>query len=369
MNDTEALIVLVNTPFIGAIKARLLIQHFGSPTAVLEAPREDLMMIPGVGGKVADSLLKWQERSEWKHDLELIERQGVHLISWQDKHYPSRLLELPDHPILLYVWGNIEALVKPSVAVVGTRNASIYGMETAGYFSSRLAGSGLAVISGLARGIDTAAHRAALKSGVTVAVLGSGIGQIYPKENEHLAKAMTERGAVISEFPMAAPPDRQHFPQRNRIVAGISLGTLLIEAPAESGAMLTMERAGREGRHLWAIPGRCDAEHFRGNHRLIKEGKAQLVEKPEEILSILQDFFPRGAKLGASRGPYLLPLEPEELNLYNSLNSEERTIDEIAQITHVPIKKLNILLVSLVLKRAIREYPGKIYKKVPCHSD
>ncbi len=289
----------------------------------------------------------------------------IKLISWKDPSYPKRLLDIIDSPVLLYVRGEIKPKDTQALAIVGTRNPTIYGLTMSEQFSQRLAKEGFTILSGLARGIDTAAHRSALFSGRTIAVIGSGLADIYPRENSQLAEEIAQQGALISEFPMTTPPDRQNFPQRNRIVSAMSLGVLLIEAPLKSGAMITMERALLQKRQCFAIPGRIDTKDFQGNHSLIKSGKAQLVEMPEEIMDNFQNLF-QGSRssLQPSQPAQCYGFEKEELELLNQFPIEELSLEELMQKVKLPIAKLNVLLMSLMLKRAIREYPGKIYKKV-----
>jgi DNA processing protein len=229
--------------------------------------------------------------------------------------------------------------------------------------SHELTQAGFTIISGLARGVDTAAHLGALEAqGRTLAIIGSGLAHIYPQENISLTDQIALQGAVISEFAMTTPPHRSHFPKRNRLVSGMALGTLLIEAPSQSGAILTVENAIQQNRHVWALPGRADQENFRGNHALIKKQKAILVENIEDIVQCLDAFClttpikPQQLELGQ--------LKQEEINLLEKLPSEEISIEEIVKRTQLPIYQLNSLLMSLTLKKIIKEFPGKIYKKI-----
>lgn len=364
LNELEALVVLTATPHLGPIKIRLLLQHFGSALQTLEAAVDDVKILPGFGPKMLKAWNWWRTDNSWERNFELARRYDARIIPFTGMEYPRRLLELPDHPVLLYVRGEIKPCDAQGIAVVGTRVSGVYGNEMAEKISRDLAASGFTVVSGLARGIDTAAHRGALSQGRTIAVIGSGLADIYPQENKALADHIAANGALISEFPMAAPPDRQNFPQRNRIVSGMTLGTLLIEAPVKSGAMITMDRAYAQGRRMFALPGRADCESFRGNHMLIKSGKAQLVEEARDIRDCFEGLF--GVGLGqkvATVQETRIALEPEEQDFLSRLPAEELSIDAMLQLTKLPVIKLNILLMSLVLKRAIKEYPGKIYKK------
>lgn len=365
MNDSEALVVLAATPHLGPIKTRLLLSYCGSAVKAIQTESDEISGLPGFGPKILQNWGWWHRDSSWQHNLDLAKRLGARVVPFTSPEYPKRLLELPDAPVLLYVKGELKPCDTQSIAVVGTRNSGHYGNEMAETLSRDLAASGFTVVSGLARGVDTAAHRGALAKGRTIAVIGSGLADIYPQENKPLAELIAAGGAVISEFPMAAPPDRQNFPQRNRIVSGMTLGTLLIEAPAKSGAMITMDKAFAQGRKLFALPGRVDNENFKGNHLLIKSGKAQLVEDVRDICHCFDGLFGVGLGTTASQSRFEgILLEPEERTLLCQLPKEELSMDGILRLTQLPVAKLTVLLMSLVLKKAIKEYPGKIYKKI-----
>jgi len=361
MNELEALVALTAIPHLGSIKIRLLLERFGSALGALDADPTEVADLPGFGVKTTQNWEKWKSDPAWRQNLELAERFHVNVIPFNSTQYPKRLLEIPDFPILLYVRGELQKKDQQCIAVVGTRNASIYGREMAEKISSDLASMGFTVVSGLARGIDAAAHQGALQRGRSIGVIGSGLANIYPREHILLAEEMIKSGALISEFPMATPPDRQNFPQRNRIVSGMTLGTVLIEAPKDSGAMITMNKAlSQGGRRLFALPGRVDNDNFEGNHWLIKTGKAQLVESAEDIANSFDSLF-SVMHQEVKKRPVL---ETEEEDFLNLLPKEEQTIDEIAKLTKLPIMKLNVLLMSTVMKQVLKEFPGKIYKKV-----
>ncbi len=360
VNELEAFAILASLPHIGATKIRLLLQHCGSACAALQLTEAQLRLLPGFE-RAIPHWNQWRTNSAWQRDLELAARLGAQLIPFTSPHFPKALLENADHPALLYVRGELKPQDQRSIAVVGTRQASIYGAEMAEAISSTLASHGFTVVSGLARGIDTAAHRGALRTGRTLAVIGSGLARIYPQENQSLAHEIAQQGALISEFPMETPPDRQNFPQRNRIVSGLTLGTLLIEAPVKSGAMITMEKSHLYKRKLFALPGRVDNENFRGNHLLIKSGKAYLVENAEDIIAHYSDLFSMAAVPKAS--PQRVPLDKEEHTLWERMPSHEINIDELAILTAQPIQQVQRILMSLILKKIVKEFPGKIYKK------
>lgn len=360
MHETEAFAVLNSIPYLGAIKIRSLLETFGSALNSLEAPIIHLEKIPGFD-RILPHWSQWRKNSVWQNDLALVNKLGAQLIPFTSSLFPKSLLTLSDHPVLLYVQGELKPQDLRSIAVVGTRHASIYGNEMAHQISKDLALHGFTVISGLARGIDTAAHRGALEKGRTVAVIGSGLADIYPPENRALAEEISRKGALVSEFGMATPPDRQNFPQRNRIVSGMTLATLLIEAPIKSGAMITMDRALQQKRKLFALPGRADSENFRGNHHLIKTGKAHLVENAADILCHFESLFPISP---SHKEIHTCHFDKNELDLLGKMSNQEMGIDALAYLTHLPIHQIHATLMGLVLKKAVKEFPGKLYKKI-----
>lgn len=365
MEEIEAFAALAGIHGLGAMKIKRLVEHFGSAKAVLEGSIDEIAAVASSEKLIATwpTLGKQDGKQAWKNDMELARRSNVELIPYTDPRYPEMLLQAADHPALLYVKGDLIAAGRKSIAVVGTRNASIYGLEMAGKISRDLNAMGFTVISGLARGIDTAAHRGALVgNGKTVAVIGSGLRCIYPRENERLADEIARHGCLMSEFPMMTPPNKQNFPQRNRIVSGLSLGTLLVEAPLKSGAMITMERAFVQNRKLFALPGRADIDGFRGNHNLIKSGKAVLVEKAEDIVSHFEDLSLAALPQRSENQHFFL--DEQERRLLDSMPTEEISVDNLALLMNFPIYQVNTILMGLVLKKAIREFPGKIYKKM-----
>jgi DNA processing protein len=363
LTEIEALVILTSIPYLGSVRIRALIQRFGTAQAVLEADPAVLAEFPDIGAKIVQGWRNWKSDASWKQNLELVERYNATIIPYTSQLYPKRLLEIPDYPVLLYVKGSLVGADQRGIAVVGTRFASIYGREMAEAISSELARAGFPVVSGLARGIDTAAHAGALRSGRTLAVIGSGLANIYPHENLRLSEAIAEKGALISEFPMMTPPDRQNFPQRNRIVAGMTMGTLLIEAPVRSGAMITMDRAATYKRPLFALPGRIDSEDFRGNHLLIKKGQAKLVENAGDVIENFESLF-NLADYQVAPKMHTPLLQQEEYDFLKQLPNHELSIDEMMQITKLPVMKINVLLMGLVLKKAMKEFAGKIYRKV-----
>lgn len=362
MNELEALLLLTHMPHLGSIKIRLLLQHFGSALGALAAKPDQLAVLPGFGPKIIQNWNHPSIHKAYENTQRLADRFGAEIISFSHPNYPKRLREIIDFPLILYVKGTLLPCDQQSLAIVGTRQASIYGMEMAQKISRELTEENFTVVSGLARGVDTAAHMAACEKGRTIAVLGSGLCHIYPKENERLAQKISENGALMTEFPMSTPPDRQHFPQRNRIVSGMTLGTILIEAPLQSGAMITAQLALNQGRTLFALPGRADQENFQGNHYLIKNQHAQLIENGKDAIIKFSELFVTPSPKLSTQKRFLL--ETEEESFVQRLPTHELSIEDIVTRTELPISKVNILIMSLVLKKAMKEYPGKIYKKL-----
>lgn len=361
MNTLKALLTLTKVPFLGNAKIRWLVDYFGSLENVMAVPPHEIEHLKGFGPKIAHYWKTTVDSDVAEREIELAEKYHTKIITYLDVSYPKKLTAIEDPPILLYVQGELKKEDECSLSVVGTRQATHYGLDTAYALSKELAAEKFTIISGLARGVDTAAHRGAIETGRSLAVIGSGLAAIYPTENKGLAKAIIEKGALLSEFSMNTPPEKFNFPKRNRIVSALSLGTLLIEAPLKSGAMLTAERAMSQGRPLFALPGRVDMETFSGNHKLIKEKKAHLIENAADILS----FFGRlscGSFIHKKENEDLLSLE--EAELLEKLPKIEISIEAILALYSCPIAKLGGLLMSLVLKKRIKEYPGKIYKKI-----
>lgn len=364
IDETEALVALAHTPHLGSIKIRLLLRHFGSAVAALAADPLELGQLPGFGDVVMHSFREARSSQPWHESLDLAHRQNVRIIPFTDPSYPKGLFDLVDYPVVLYIKGQLHQQDNHGLAVVGTRQASLYGNEMGYKLSRDLAASGFTIVSGLARGIDTQAHRAALAArGRTIAVIGSGLSNIYPSENTGLAEQIATEGVLISEFPMTTPPDRQNFPQRNRLVATMTRGTVLIEAPAKSGAMITVHRALAHRRAVFALPGRADVDSFHGNHALIKEGHAKLIENAHDIAASFSDLFVTQRPIMTPSKPDVF-LEPEEKKLLDLLPPEETSIEDLVHKAQLPVMKLNVLLMSLILKKVIREFPGKLYKRV-----
>ncbi|MGE5195905.1 MAG: DNA-processing protein DprA [Anaerolineae bacterium] len=363
MEEKEAFLIFNHIKGLDVKKISSLLDHFGSATKILEASLADLCEILDCQ-ETAQRVALWKEADGWKKDLETVFKQGAQVIPFNDLLYPSNLRILSDPPIVLYVSGEIAPDdLKKALGVVGTRQCSNYGTEMARQLSADLAAGGLTIVSGLARGIDTAAHQGALSCGRTIAVLGSGIANLYPRENDGLAQKIKEKGALVSELPMLTPPSKYQFPRRNRLVSALSIGVLLIEAPLKSGAMITMQLAHVQDKRCFALPGRADIDAFRGNHALIKTRKAELVESASDIFTAIpKNLLNLDLSIMKDRQISFDGLALEEKEIFQLLRDGELSIEELVLQTKWPIAKLSSQLMKLVLKEKIQELPGKLYK-------
>lgn len=293
-------------------------------------------------------------------EIETAQKHAIKIIPITSSDYPLALKALHDAPLILYVKGQLPQESTPKIAIIGTRAATNWGKESTFHFAKRLASSGVVVISGLARGIDTAAHSGAIDA--TVAIIGSGLLHLYPQENEKLADQITKKGALVSEMLLHAPPTRYSFPQRNRLIASLADALLLTEAPQKSGAMITMQLGEKLKKPLFCLPGRAMNETYAGNHLLIKEGKARLVESPEELASLLNI----ASKMSGCKSHCSLEkketLVGDEANLMALLKQADLSIDELYCQTRLPLPQLQATLSKLLIKNLIVELPGKRYK-------
>jgi DNA processing protein len=340
-----------------------LLEHFGEPVAILSASKRSLEQVQGIGNDVAESISKWEGAVDLSAELKRIQEFGCHVVTQQDEEYPESLRQIYDPPIVLYVKGQMTARDKNAVALVGSRQMTAYGSEAARKLAYQLAYVGVTVVSGGARGIDTAAHQGALAGkGRTIAVLGTGINIVFPPENLGLFERISASGAVISQFPFNRQADKQSFPIRNRIVAGMTLGTVVVEAHLTSGALITANFATEYGRQVFAVPGRIDSPRSKGCHDLIKRG-AKLCEGPEDILSEFEYLFP-----GTNRSETELPaltLSATEQRIYDLLNPEdERSIDEVIRHSQLAPSTVSVALLGLEMKRLIKQLPGKCFLRL-----
>jgi DNA processing protein len=322
-------------------------------------------VIEGIGNEVADQLVNWESTIDLCAELQLIRDFGVVVITSESPTYPRQLREIHAPPIVLYVWGELTERDQHGIGVIGSRRTTHYGAECAKKLSYQLAYAGLTVISGLARGIDTAAHQGALAAkGRTVAVIGSGLSKLYPPENAALAeKIRSGHGAIVSEFSMAIEPDRQTFPMRNRIISGWSHGILVVEAGLNSGALITASQAIEQGRCVYAVPGHINAPSAHGSNRLIQQG-AKLVMDANDILEDLQILFPEKQRLPEPAARPLPDLREEERRVYEAIRATETPIDQISATSELPAGIVNSVLLRLELMRLVKQLPGKYFVKL-----
>lgn len=314
-NDLHALLRLTLTSGLGPILIARLLEHLGSPQTVCRASVQDLVQIPGIGQRRAGQLVREIRDADVQSELELVERHGVTLIPISDPSYPALLRMIPDPPPLLYLRGKLDPKADLyNVAIVGSRRCTLYGREQAVRISSALVQAGFAISSGGASGIDTAAHRGALRiGGRTIVVQGCGLSSIYPRENFDLfEEIVASGGAMLSEFPMQTPPVGENFPRRNRIISGLALGTLVVEASDRSGALITARVACEDhGREVMALPGRVDSDASTGCHRLIRDGGATLITSAPDVIDCLEESRHLIAAATSADPPGLRPGRPE----------------------------------------------------------
>jgi DNA processing protein len=364
MTDTEAAIILNMLPQVGPVRVRRLNERFGSPSAILAATGSSLRGVEGIGQEVSSVITSWNDHADLDAELALVGKAGARVLTQSDPEYPELLKEIHDPPIVLYILGKLESRDQQNgIGIVGTRKASHYATEAAKKLGYQLSYAGLTVYSGLARGIDTAAHQAALAAnGRTVAVLGSGLAHIYPEENIPLAERIAAgSGAVISEFPMGTTPTKQTFPKRNRIISGCSFGLLVVEAGLNSGALISAREAGEQGRSLYAVPGRIDQPGTLGSNRLIQQG-AKLVIDAGDILSDLPMLFASTPDLPRSQPR--ADLSGEDRLVYAAIGDEPTPIDTIIAKSGLPPSTVSSRLLSLELGRHVRSAPGGRFIKL-----
>jgi DNA processing protein len=337
---------------VGPVMCQALLRAFGTPAAVFAAS-PGALECAGVRAEVARAIRRFDDWATVEEQIERLERSGAHLVTWNDPAYPVNLRQIHDPPPFLFVQGVIEPRDAMAVAVVGSRQVSAYGLRIARELTEGLVRYGLTVVSGLARGTDAQAHWTALRAGGrTIAVLGSGIDVVYPSEHHALFKAIAAQGAVVTEFMMGAQPDAENFPNRNRIISGMALGTVIVEATEKSGSLITAAMALEQGREVFAVPGAV-GERTRGTHRLIREG-AKLTERAEDMV---EEIAPQLLRYTMPRGP--VELAPTEAAVFECMRHDTVHIDAIiARSGLAPATVLQTLL-GLELKGAVQQLPGK----------
>lgn len=362
MDAKEALLALNMVDHVGPVRLRQLLEHFGDAPAVLRASRGELLRVHGIGAETAEAIAGWEQTVDLPAELQRLRDFGCHFLTPADETYPAALREIYDPPIVLYVKGRLDARERNAIAMVGSRRTTHYGQEMGRKLAYQLAYVGVTVVSGGARGIDTAAHQGALAAkGRTVAVLGTGINLVFPPENAELFERIAANGALVTQFPFNRPADKQSFPIRNRIVAGMTLGTVVVEAGLNSGALITAGMATDYGRQVFAVPGRIDSPSSKGCHDLIKKG-AKLCEGAEDVLSEFEYLFPTSNRPPGPAETGMLPaltLSDNEQRVFSLLSTEEMAIDELIQQSGLAASVVAVTLLGLEMKRLVRQLPGK----------
>jgi len=369
---------------IGNLGFKSLLEFFKSPYHVFQASYPELVTVPGIGPKTAAAIKAFQNWQNIEKELNQLKQWNIHLITCQDERYPAILKNIYDYPPILYVKG----LLKDddlNIALVGSRMASTYGVYTTERLARELALKGMTVVSGMARGIDSAAHRGAIAGrGRTIAVLGCGLDIIYPPENKNLYDKIAANGAVVSEFSLGTPPNAPNFPMRNRVISGLSLGVVVVEANERSGSLITARIALEQGREVFAVPGNIDSHGSRGSHRLIKEG-AKLIETVDDILEeLLPQLDQKGwGAFPDGQGKNLEPAQKDlrdrktslpdtspmgsfgenERTIFNILTDKPADIDSIIEKSGLTVNETMNCLLKLELYDAILQLPGKLYKR------
>jgi len=372
-NEHRDWLTLALIPGVGTTKFIRLLARFGTPAQVLRAPESALREVAGPA--LAKRIRSYREVVDIEAQVRLIDAAGARLVTLEDSDYPTALAEIYDPPLCLFARGTLTEADGCAVAIVGTRSASDYGLGMANTLGRDLAARGVTVVSGLAAGIDAAAHRGAIEaSGRTIAVLGCGVDVVYPAEHGELTASVIEHGAVLSPFPMGTKPSKGLFPYRNRIISGLCQGTVVVEAPPKSGALITARNAAEQGREVFAVPGSVRMRNSRGPHALIRDG-AKLVESAEDILVELSAVptAPAEIESKATDAPRRRPARPatataaapvdnlthHERDVLSVLSDDGSFVDEIALACRMPVSEALSCLTLLELKGRVRQFSGK----------
>jgi len=357
-STTEYWLRLNAVPGVGPVRFFSLKEHFGGVEKVFSATVSQLTRINGMDQKLASSIHSQLDYLDLDKEITLMEEHSVRAVTYEDDEYPAMLKEIPYPPPLLYVRGTLKA-DEVCISVVGTRRACGYGRHVAESVGRGLAQAGVTVVSGLARGIDGYAQRSALDAGGrTIGVMGCGMAMVYPSEHRKLADAVVNSGALISEFPMTTPPHAGNFPRRNRIIAGLSRGTVVVEAGEKSGALLSADHALNQGKEVYAVPGPINMESFRGCHSLIRDG-ARLLQDVEDILKDL-GFFADAGVVEEEWTPK--DLTPEQERIFSALTAVKPVhMDDLIRESGLPTATVNVALIDLELAGYIRQMPGKLF--------
>jgi DNA processing protein len=357
--DLPYWLVFGRIPRFGRVRFLLLEQRFGTLERAWAAPPKELKLA-GLDEGSIETLLQFRAETDPLAEMERLERAGVSALTWHDERYPPRLKEIDDRPPVLYVRGELTSADEWAVAIVGTRRASVYGRQAAEQFAADLARNRVTVVSGLARGIDALAHRAALEAGGrTIAVLACGLDLVYPPEHRRLAEEIARQGAVVSDYPLGTQPRSEFFPRRNRILSGMSLGVLVVEGDVDSGALITARRALEQNREVFAVPGAIYSPGSRGTNKLIQDSEAKLVMRVEDVLEEL-NLSMAGHQIEMAE---IVPADETESALLRLLSHEPIHIDEVRRTSGLPIAAVSSALAMLELKGLVRQVGQMNYVK------
>lgn len=361
MTHIEATLALNLLPSFGPVRIARLLEHFGDAESVLRASLDRLQKVEGIGPETAKAIVNWESQVDPSKEVAEARSRGITIITQEDASYPRHLLQAYDAPILLYVWGEILPRDKHSLSVVGSRRTTSYGQRVTKKLTYQLAHAGYTIVSGLARGIDTAAHEAALAAkGRTIAVVGAGLGKLYPPENLELAERIADgNGAVISEFPLQRPPDKQTFPMRNRIVAAWGQAVLVTECPAWSGSLITANLASDYGKPIFAVPGPIDKATSTGCHDLIRNGATLITDASQMIDDMGELPFSYRNKGPGEEKETQPELPAEEAAVMAVLSGEnECGVDTIIAKSGLASSVVTAALLKLEMRRLVRPLPG-----------
>ena len=398
-DEVKNLIHLSIIPGVGNQSIRCLVAAFGSAERALTATSEELVQIDGLTRNARQRLVNGRSHVSLNRELELIQSHQCHIVTYEDEAYPPLLKQINDPPLLLYVKRQLPPQDTLSIAIVGSRSPTRYGKTTCHQLSQQLAARGVTIVSGFARGIDTVAHRGALEAGGrTIAVMGNGLSHVYPEENRHLTDEILESGgALISEFPMTVPPMATNFPLRNRVISGLTWGTLVVEASERSGSLITARLAAEQGREVFAVPGQIFSKLSQGTHKLINQG-ATLIHSVDDFFDGLPQIYselavppsataqrheqdplpsssvshPRQLTLdnlpqsedGFDSNPKpSVQLTPDEGTVLSAIDSPTSHIDQIVRTAQLPINRVSSILLTLELKGIVEQLPGKQFAK------
>ncbi len=349
---------------VGPVTFKRLLAELGTPDAVLGASETRLQEIHGIGPKMARAIAKFDVGDKVDKELEKADKISADIVILDDARYPALLREIYTPPLVLYVKGDIDAMPDLNVAVVGTRLVSEYGKKATRYLVKGLAEAGCGIVSGLARGIDTEAHKTTIKAGgPTYAVLGCGVDVVYPPESRKLFAQVAESGALISEFPIDTRPDGKNFPRRNRIISGLSQGTIVVEAPKQSGATITAAHALEQNRAVFAVPANIFSEGAKGTNSLIARG-AYVASNPNDVLEVLapERIETEGTKK-KPKPPPNIELDEREKAVLDMIGEDRPHIDEIGQALNIDAAELAQLMTIMEIKGVVIRYPGKLFER------